>query len=226
MGETKRIVMMLSILGRGRGKQFIEMLNNKGIRYHVQSVGYGTASSEMMGILGLGSNDKDVVISFATDETVSTFVKEYSDGIESAARFGGIMMVMKLSAINRMSAELLSKADKTNTEKGNDEKMKNEHKYYVIFITVNQGFSDEVMETARRAGSTGGTVIRGRLAGAERFEAVGDAETLQDQKEIITILAPETNYADIMDAVNKEYGLMSKANGIVCAVPAENALKI
>ena len=40
------------------------------------------------------------------------------------------------------------------------------------------------------------------------------------------ILAPETNYADIMDAVNKEYGLMSKANGIVCAVPAENALKI
>ncbi|MBP3347679.1 MAG: hypothetical protein J6L92_02885 [Clostridia bacterium] len=224
--EQTRIVMMLSILGRGKGKSYISMLNSKGIRYHMQSVGYGTASSEMMDILGLGSNNKDVVVSYATDRVVGDFVAEYSKNLDTTSRYGGIMMVLPLSAINRLTAEVISRADKNTTEKGNDNDMKSEHKHYVIFITVNQGFSDEVMQTARKAGSTGGTVIRARLAGDEKFEQLGDADDISEEKEIITILAPENTCSQIMEAVNKEFGLMSKARGIVCSVPVEKALKI
>lgn len=225
--EFKRIVMMMSILGRGKGKSYISMLNGKNIKYHMQSVGYGTASSEMMDILGLGSNDKDVVISFATKKTAEDFINEYSKSLDSTVKFGGIMMLIPFSAINRLTSELISRADKNNnTEKGNETEMKNEYKHFVIFITVNQGYSDEVMQTAKKAGSTGGTVLRARLAGEEKFEDLGNADEISEDKEIIAILAPENTASQIMEAVNKEFGLMTKAKGIVCSVPVERALKI
>lgn len=224
--ESKRIVMMMSILGRGKGKAYISMLNGKNIKYHMQSVGFGTASSEMMDILGLVSNDKDVVISFATKKTAEDFINEYSKSLDTTAKFGGIMMLIPFAAINRLTSELISRADKNNTEKGNESEMKNEYKHFVIFITVNQGYSDEVMQTAKKAGSTGGTVLRARLAGDEKFEDLGDAESMSEDKEIIAILAPENTASQIMEAVNKEFGLMTKARGIVCSVPVERALKI
>lgn len=224
--ESKRIVMMMSILGRGKGKAYISMLNGKNIKYHMQSVGFGTASSEMMDILGLVSNDKDVVISFATQKTAEDFINEYSKSLDTTAKFGGIMMLIPFAAINRLTSELISRADKNNTEKGNESEMKNEYKHFVIFITVNQGYSDEVMQTAKKAGSTGGTVLRARLAGDEKFEDLGDAESMSEDKEIIAILAPENTASQIMEAVNKEFGLMTKARGIVCSVPVERALKI
>ena len=45
--------------------------------------------------------------------------------------------------------------------------MKNNPKFEVIICIVNSGFSDEVMDAARKAGAKGGTVLRGR--GTEAF---------------------------------------------------------
>ncbi len=224
--KSKRIDLMLSILSRGKGKAYISMLTQNKITYHLQSVGYGTASSDMMDIFGLLSKDKDIIFSLAQKSTVDDFATEYAKKIDTVERYGGIMLIMSLSAINRISAEIISRADKNEQENESEDAMSTEYKQYVIFITVNRGFSDEVMHTARKAGSTGGTVIKARFAGSEIFPGAEDAENVQDEKEIITILASANTCPQIMEAVNKEFGFFSKANGMVCSVPVERALKI
>ena len=103
--------------------------------------------------------------------------------------------------------------------------MDNERKYEMIFISVNQGYSEEVMKTAKKAGATGGTVMRGRLAGLERLDGYGDEEA-SEEREIISILAPVASRKEIMESVNAEFGLSTKAKGTVCAVPVEKAFKI
>ena len=40
--------------------------------------------------------------------------------------------------------------------------MAGETAYFMIIATVNQGYSDEVVDTARSAGARGGTVINGQ----------------------------------------------------------------
>lgn len=100
--------------------------------------------------------------------------------------------------------------------------MKSEYQHSLILITVNQGYTDGVMQTARKAGATGGTVIRARMAGAEQLL---DPQ-LSEEKEIIAILAPDSVRNQIMEEVNKEYGMRSEAKGVVCSVPVDKALKI
>lgn len=81
------------------------------------------------------------------------------------------------------------------------------------------------MQVARKAGATGGTVIKGRLADIERFAEIGKAG-VEEEREILCILAPFNTSRQIMEDVNKEYGITSKANGIMVAIPTEKAYKI
>lgn len=74
-------------------------------------------------------------------------------------------------------------------------------------------------------GATGGTVIKGRLADTEQFADLPDT-TVEEDREILCILAPFNASKQIMEDVNKNFGLTSSANGIVFAVPTEKAYKI
>ena len=87
------------------------------------------------------------------------------------------------------------------------------------------GCADNVMQVARKAGATGGTVIKGRLADTEFVAELENAET-NEERDILVILAPLKTSKQIMEEVNREFGINSKANGIITAIPAEKAYKI
>lgn len=220
--RSERIMMIASIIERGKAKAYIEMLRKKGVGFHMQCVGQGTASSEMMDILGLVSNNKDIVISYAPHRTVEALATDISKDLSSGLGFNGLMMLLTTSAINRLVSELILLQSEGGEVKGEERAMKSEYQHSLILITVNQGYTDGVMQTARKAGATGGTVIRARMAGAEQLL---DPQ-LSEEKEIIAILAPDSVRNQIMEEVNKEYGMRSEAKGVVCSVPVDKALKI
>ena len=103
--------------------------------------------------------------------------------------------------------------------------MANTHKQQMILISVNQGFTDQVMQTAKAAGAMGGTILRARLAAAENLEQYGDISA-QEEKEIIAILAPAGVASNIMEEVNKAHGFHTEACGMVTALPVDKAYKI
>ena len=103
--------------------------------------------------------------------------------------------------------------------------MKNEHQHSLILIAVNQGYTDQIMHVAKRAGATGGTIIRARLAGSDT-ETVFQGMDLHPEREILAILAPDSIRDQVMDNVNKEFGLRSEAGGILCSLPVDKAFKI
>ena len=225
--KEQRMMMVLSVILRGKGKTYCEMLEKRGIHFHLQTVGFGTAPSEMMDIFGLGSNDKDIVISIAPRSQVRPLAADLAKSLDTTPRYGGLMTIFSLSAINRLSAEILARRANEIADKGVDSEMKSGFEHKMIMITVNQGYTDQVMQTAKRAGATGGTVLRARLAGMERLQQFDESGMEQEEeKEIILILAPASKASEIMNEVNQEHGLKTEAKGIVCAVPVEHALKI
>ena len=135
------------------------------------------------------------------------------------------MMQLQLSAVNNLMSAILIRNAEGITEMENEKKMKNEFDYNLLLFAVKQGYTDKVMQTARKAGATGGTVVRSRLVGAEQYEEEFGVR-LDPEKEIIAILAPESLKNDILDAVNAEYGMRSPAQTILCSLPVERAFKI
>ena len=107
-----RITLLLSIIQRGKGVQYIKMLKEKGLYLNYQFIGSGTASSEMMDILGLGSNGKDIMLSFGTLNAMNRLCGEFSKMLGSSHGFGGIAMVISLEAFSRISAEIIKRNSK------------------------------------------------------------------------------------------------------------------
>jgi len=221
---SRRIRLLCAIVERGQGSALIARMRTLGLGYQLRFIGHGTASSEMLDILGLGSTEKDIVLSFGTEDAVAKAVRDFSESLSSQS-YRGIMMLASPSALSRLTAAVLNMHTSENSEGKDTVSMKNEHQHSLILIAVNQGYTDQVMQTARRAGATGGTVIRARLADAES-ESQFHGIALQEEREIVAILAPDSIRDQLMNDVNAAWGARTEAQGILCAVPVDRAFKI
>ena len=222
--NDSRIVMLLSIIKRGKSGQYLKMLKENDVILHYQCVGDGTAPSEMLDILGLGNSEKDIMLGFATQKTAHRLASKLSKNIGTALGYQGLFMIISTSAFSRISAEIIKKNSNDYT-KGDGENMHSEYKYSLILISVNRGYTDAVMQTAKQAGATGGTIIKARLAESQVIEAYSN-QVLNEEKEIVTILAPDSVRNQILEAVNNEFGLKSEAQGTVLSIPVDKVFKI
>lgn len=221
---SKKIMAILSIVEIEKGKKLIEKLKKLNIRVNFRLSGFGTAPTEMMDIFGLGTNGKDIVISLGAEDDINDLMANFGTVFSSHSKYGGLLIVLDIAAASRVLTEILNFSDGKNTEKGNGS-MKNEHHNNLIIISVNEGYSEDVMQVARKAGATGGTVVKGRLADIEQFAEFVETK-VDGEREMLCILAPMKASKQIMEDVNREFGLTSPANGIVFAVPTEKAYKI
>ena len=103
--------------------------------------------------------------------------------------------------------------------------MSNEKEHNLICVSVNQGYSDHVMKTARKAGATGGTVIRSRFVGADKLEQF-HAITIQEERETIIIACNKDVRNAIMDAINMEHGLKTERQAVIFSLPIDRLVKL
>jgi uncharacterized protein YaaQ len=198
------------------------------VRFHFTILGKGTASSEILDLLGIGSTEKAVITCLEQEVGVPVLMKEVRKKLKTYGPGAGIAFTIPLSAIND-PVLLIFKQSILKNEKiasdfsGEGAKMTNDHLHDLILCIVNQGYSDELMNTAREAGATGGTVISARGQahhGAVKFFGV----SVQDEKEIILILTARDKKAAIMRAVCESHGLNSEAQGLVFSMPVDNVI--
>ena len=113
-----------------------------------------------------------------------------------------------MTAVNGLIAVFIDLKTKPESEERGT--MDNQQKTSMILVTVNQGCTGAVMDTARKAGARGGTIIRGRWAGDESFAQSYGITTLREEKELIFIVVPTELRNKIMDAVNGVGGAVKK----------------
>lgn len=221
---NKKIMALLSIVEQGKGKKLIKELMNLNVQINFQTVGFGTAPTELMDLFGFGTNDKDIIISLGAENDIKDMMGNFGEIFQSHSKYGGLMIILDVSASSRVLSEILNFHSNQNTER-EVVNMQNEYHNNLIVISVNEGYSQDVMNVTRKAGATGGTIIKGRLAEVEEFSEFATS-TVDGEREILCILAPTKASKKIMEDVNREFGLNSPANGIIFALPTEKAFKI
>ena len=126
----------------------------------------------------------------------------------------GIMLAVPVKSAG--GAQALAYLAGENTT--NQEKPAMNFDYELIYVILNEGYSDDVMNAARSAGATGGTVVSAKGTGirqAEKFQGL----TLASEKEIILIVARSSAKAAIMRAVIEKAGLQTKAGAVCLSLP-------
>ncbi|MBR4824058.1 MAG: P-II family nitrogen regulator [Spirochaetaceae bacterium] len=87
----------------------------------------------------------------------------------------------------------------------------------LISIIVNDGFADDAMAAARKAGAGGGTIINARGTGRED-DAKFFGITIVPEKEMLLILAEKSKADAILDAVRSLPCLQTKGTGITYCI--------
>ena len=93
--------------------------------------------------------------------------------------------------------------------------------YELLSVIVNHGSADQVMDAARSAGATGGTVIHARGT-ARPDDASFFGITIVPEKELVMILAPKDKSARIMESVKAEFKDAEPGSGIAFRTAVES----
>lgn len=97
--------------------------------------------------------------------------------------------------------------------------------FEVILCIVNNGFSEVVMDAAKKFGAKGGTVIHGRGTAAKEAEKFFNI-TIQPEKEIVMILVASKIKDNILKGLYDAIGMDTNAQGIAFSLPVDDVIGI
>lgn len=219
--QLARLKLLVTITDRPKGDVAARVCAGLGLQFHLGVLGRGTASSEVLDFLGLGETDKAVILSLVPEPLVAAAKADLVRVLHLRHPGKGILFTLPLSGISRRAAACLSRPE-PEREGGKAMEPGNEnYRYDLIVASVDQGLADQVMEAARSAGATGGTLIHARRAGvheAEKFYGI----TLQKERELVAILAARAAKTAIMRAIAREIPLEGEKGGVVFSLPVDS----
>ncbi len=217
------LYLMISIPDRARLKDFMSFYEEHGVKVSMVSLAYGTAGSEMLSTLGLERSEKVVLSSVVTHDSWRKIKLDLINKMNIDLPGGGVAFTVPLSSIGgkRQLAFLCGEQEYT---VGEETALKNVD-YELLIVISNIGYSDKVMEAAKKANAGGGTVLHAKgtgMNGAEKFLGV----SLASEKEMIYIVVRHEDKNAVMRAIMDEAGLSSKAQSIVFSLPVTSTAGI
>ena len=191
------LCLLCTIVERGGGQRAFRTYEKHGIALHYRISGEGTASSDLLDLLGFGTSERDILISPARRSAVDALVEEiHRDGSHMRAK--GILFVLPLTAASAKIAGALLGAHISHAEEG----------------------------TAKAAGARGGTVIRSHILRSEEHDSFG-GPTFAGERELLVIVASSQGERNaIMESIDKAHGGESAAHAILYSMPIEQMVHI
>ncbi len=209
-----------------------DVFKNNGLPLQYSMLAEGTASSEILDMLGLGTSEKRVLVSMLPKAYANIMLKKLHNELRMNTVNSGIAFTVALTGANNLFLKLIVKdydiaetdGKQNDAEEGEVINM-NEKNYSLVAAIVNRGFSGDVMVAAREAGAGGGTVIHSRELITEESAGFWGVN-MQEEKEVLLILADAENKTNIMKAISEKYGTHSEANGLVLSLPIDSVMGI
>ena len=189
--------------------------------FHAQ----GTASSEVMDMLGLDGVDKNILMSMMPKGFADEMLKKLRKRLHLGMPNTGIAFSVVMSGASSQMIQLIENLEPKEKQKllERSEAEMTDNEYSMIMAIVNQGFSEDVMNAARLKGASGGTVFHSRRVGNEealRFWKI----SVQEEREVVLILARKEDKLAIMQEIGKQCGIQSKAQGVVMSLPVDSVV--
>jgi len=211
--------LMISILSRDRLAEVIALYQAHNIAVNLITLGYGTATNDVLDLLGLDSSEKAVCFSMVTEESWKAVKKALQQKIRIDVPGTGIAFTVPVSSIGGRR-ELMFFTDQQNFTKGEESTLQNTT-HELLIVVSNQRYGDLVMDAARAAGAPGGTVIHAKGTGMERAEQFLGI-SLAAEKELTFIVVKTEQKNAIMQSIMENAGIQTKAKSIVFSLPVTN----
>lgn len=194
------------IVNHGVGSKVLHEARVNGIQGGAVVLGMGTAQSSILNFLSLYDQRKEIVILGSDSETAEKVITILDHKFKFEKPNHGIVFSLNISKFLGFG----QKHDKQDIEeRGADKTL-----YQMITTIVSRGKAEDVIEAARKVGSTGGTIINARGSGIHETSKIFNME-IEPEKEIVLILAKSDLTEAIVDSINESLEIEKPGHGIL-----------
>lgn len=191
---------LFAIVDRGQGETVAAELRRRHILVQLVLLGHGTASAEVMDLLGLDEPEKDLVMALAPGQAADGLLAALTERLELYRPGRGIAFTIDLSSISALTHQRIAAAAPAGHTPSQKEDGPMRFQHELIVVITEHGFAADVMDAARAAGARGGTVVRGRSLSSEEAQKFLKI-TIQPEKDLVLILVPAAHRQPVMKAI-------------------------
>ena len=218
--QKKLSIQILAVIATSKlAEKAAEMFKKDNMPLQYRFNAEGTASSEIMDMLGFGTVDKCMLVSIVPKQLSGTMLKQLHTELKLDTVNSGIAFTVPINGANNLIVRMLTHVVEESefVSNGRSENSMSEAKHVLIAAVVNRGFSGDVMKAAKSVGARGGTVIHSRHIGTEEVTSFWGL-SVQEEKEIVLIITDNENKINIMSAITERCGRNSEADGIITSI--------
>lgn len=208
--------LLVIIDSKSNEKKHLKLLNKYKVKFRIVIYGKGTAPSKILERLNLNEEEKTVIMAIAPEIMSKHIIKTINDNINKEKSVNEIAFVVPLSSATKYIEDFYK------DDILEDIKMEENNKHLIITIT-NEGYAENVMTSAKKAGAKGGTIINGRGLETEKVVKFLGV-TIEPEKDIVLILTDDEKKTAIMNKIVEDCGLKTPGAGICFSLPVENAI--
>ncbi len=206
---------LISVVNPAAMEQVCEIAAALDLPQTVTMLGHGTAAQSMLDLLGIESTEKRVIMTVANPEKTRQFIKNMRQQLYIGIPGHGIVIAVPIKSVGGGKTLVYLNNGEQQTARYTPEL---NSKYELIIIVANEGRTDQVMNAARAAGATGGTVLHGKGSGSQNPKKFYNV-SIASEKEVILMVAQSDRKAAIMQAVLHQAGPDSEAGAVLFSLP-------
>lgn len=195
--------LLFAIVEEGKADALMQTAKRAGSTGGTILTGRGTASSSLLCLLGLGDSHKEILMTLVP-ETVKPIVWR---ALLDDRHVHGILASVCASWDGPPSAP----------QKGGE--------WNLINVICNNGYSDDIMSAARKAGAGGGTIIDGRGT-ALPDDIAFFGSSLVAEKELLLMLVKQEHTQKILEAIADLSCMQKSGSGIAFTFAVQEVAKL
>ena len=213
------IKMLFIIIEEGYDKKIKYFLSKYGIKLKTVSKAYGTASVSVLNYFGLLETEKELFMAIIPDYLSQEILNKLKDNFKLDKLGMGLAFTISITSSNKF----LSDSFKVND--GSEQIMNEKDKFHLIVTIVSEGYLENVMTAAKKAGASGGTAIKGRGLGyTKRAKILGF--NIEPERDIVLNIVSDSDKNKIMEAITKEVGIKTDARGYTLSLPIDDVISL
>jgi len=202
---NKTLEILYVIVNYGLGSKVLNVAKQNGISGGTVYLGKGTIKNRILEFLDLNDVQKEIVLMVADKATADDAIAKLNKEFKFYKPNHGVAFSISVGCVLGSRSCLRD----SKICRGEDKIM-----YQAIFVIVDKGKAENVIEAATQAGSRGGTIINARGSGVHETSKVFSMN-IEPEKEIVLILS-KCNKADtIISSIRQNLRIDEPGNGII-----------
>ena len=205
----RSLSLLTIIVNRGNGYKILKFARENGAHDASCLLGKGTINNRILQMIEMNDVDKEIILILVPTEREIEILNQLNMKFNLERKNHGIAFTMPLAGIMNMKRDALVKWHASGLSQNS------QWDYTAMFIIVDKGKAENVIQISQAAGYYGGTIIRAR--GAGRLNVVLGM-TVEQEKEVILMLMESKNANQIEALLSEQLHLDQPDKGILVKI--------